>query len=162
MHIVICDDEKDFVNHLKALVQTELYQHHCKADIHTFTDSIEAIRYLEQSKFDVVFLDIEMPLLDGMELARRVRAVHENAIIIFVTCFCMVLVALIALIMPLFFSFLFNINIYDVIAYFDTSSLLNLARVLSVLLTKILFFYITRAWLQLKHTSKQSYAIYFF
>ena len=35
--------------------------------------------------FDVVFLDIEMPIINGMDAARKIRAKDEDVIIIFLT-----------------------------------------------------------------------------
>jgi len=86
MRIAICDDERIFADRLAALVQSELSKHCCKAEMHIFTDSVEAAHSLECEQFDAVFLDVEMPNLDGMTLAGRIRAIRPDAAIIFVTC----------------------------------------------------------------------------
>lgn len=39
----------------------------------TFTNSLEAIEFLENNPIDIVFLDIEMPNLNGLELIERLR-----------------------------------------------------------------------------------------
>lgn len=39
----------------------------------TLTRSTEALDFLEDGKFDVVFLDLHMPSPDGIELARQMR-----------------------------------------------------------------------------------------
>ena len=36
--------------------------------------------------WDLILLDIEMPLMDGMETARKIRKVDPNVLIIFITC----------------------------------------------------------------------------
>ena len=49
-----------------------------------FTDGIEiADPYV--AAFDIIFLDIEMKHLDGMQAAKRIRAHDKNVIIIFIT-----------------------------------------------------------------------------
>ena len=46
----------------------------------------EAISFLEQSHFfDLVFLDIEMPLINGMRAAEKLRETNESIALIFVT-----------------------------------------------------------------------------
>ena len=50
----------------------------------SFTDSIEAIGALRQKPVDLVFLDIQMPDMDGMEMA---RALPPETKIVFTTAF---------------------------------------------------------------------------
>ncbi len=47
----------------------------------------EAVAQIENSWFDVVLLDYQLPDLDGLELARRVRVAQPNAAIFLVTAF---------------------------------------------------------------------------
>lgn len=42
-------------------------------------------RYEEERDFDVLFLDIQMPGMDGVELARKVRALDGDIVIVFAT-----------------------------------------------------------------------------
>jgi CheY-like chemotaxis protein len=44
----------------------------------TLTRSAEAPEFLEEGKFDVVFLDLHMPYPDGIELARQMRSSPFN------------------------------------------------------------------------------------
>ena len=50
----------------------------------TFTDSIEAITWIKENPVDFVFLDIQMPDMDGMEFA---RLLPKSVKIIFTTAF---------------------------------------------------------------------------
>ena len=47
----------------------------------------EAVAQIENSWFDVVLLDYQLPDLDGLEIARRVRVAQPNAVIFLVTAF---------------------------------------------------------------------------
>ena len=80
MTCIIIDDEPLAVKLLESFVartpQLQL--------VSSFTDSVEAIAALRQQPVDLVFLDIQMPDLDGMELAHMLPA---ETMIIFTTAF---------------------------------------------------------------------------
>ena len=80
MKCIIIDDEPLAVRLLETFVQKtpdlEL--------LASFTDSVEGAAAIKEGKADLVFLDIQMPDLDGMELA---RIVPPQTRIIFTTAF---------------------------------------------------------------------------
>ncbi|WP_084074981.1 LytTR family DNA-binding domain-containing protein [Demequina sp. NBRC 110052] len=53
-------------------------------DVRTFADGAELVDTFA-SDFDILFLDIEMPQVGGLEAARHVRQVDTDVIIVFVT-----------------------------------------------------------------------------
>jgi len=50
-------------------------------------DGVDGLRKLETGRFDLVIVDINMPVMDGLKLVKRIRssAVHEHVPIIVVT-----------------------------------------------------------------------------
>ena len=65
LRCIIVDDEPNAVNLLEVLIgQTTGWQLLAKC-----LNALEAISFLKNNDVDLVFLDIEMPLLNGMELA---------------------------------------------------------------------------------------------
>ena len=78
MIIGICDDEKD----VRAFLQQKIEQY-TDADILLY----EAGEALMQSdtKPDILFLDIQMPGTDGMQIARQIRECDKSMQIVFVT-----------------------------------------------------------------------------
>ena len=54
-------------------------------DIDTFSGGSSLYEAFLKNPFDLVFLDIEMPGIDGITLAKRLRAVSENVQIVFLT-----------------------------------------------------------------------------
>ena len=74
MHILIVDDEKL----ARARLQTILAD--CDladTQISEAVDALQAIRILEQKTIDLVFLDINMPTMDGPTLLEEIKK-HEN------------------------------------------------------------------------------------
>jgi DNA-binding NtrC family response regulator len=70
--ILVVDDEKN----LRLVVQKELTrQGH---DVEVATNGEEAWGHLEERDFDVLLSDIDMPVMDGMALLRRVRENTQN------------------------------------------------------------------------------------
>lgn len=83
MRIAICDDEEKYRIQLKTVLDKLLIN--TDDNIETFSDgNILAAKFAE-SPFDLVFLDIEMPEIDGITLARKLRAVSEKVFIVFLT-----------------------------------------------------------------------------
>lgn len=78
---VIVDDEIPGLNLLKMFLQnTEQVN-----ILGTFTEPIEAFENIISVKPDVVFLDIEMPEMNGLELASHLIEQNDELMIVFVT-----------------------------------------------------------------------------
>ncbi len=85
MKILIVDDERLIVEDLIHEVR-ELYPSP-DVVIDGMTSSPEAVRMAEQTEYDVALLDIDMPDMDGLSLARRLIASCPMINIIFVTAY---------------------------------------------------------------------------
>jgi two-component system, chemotaxis family, chemotaxis protein CheY len=50
-------------------------------------DGVDALRKLAGSKFDIVVTDINMPIMDGLKLVKRIRtdAIHKDVPIVVIT-----------------------------------------------------------------------------
>ena len=81
MNIICVDDEK-LVLGLNVSLCQELKQ---KPDVEGFTDADEAISYLKNNKVDVAILDINMPQIDGINLAIKVKSNSPDTSVIFLT-----------------------------------------------------------------------------
>ena len=67
---MLVDDEYDVVYSLKTVIEeTELFQ----VDGHT--DPILALSNIKPDSYDLVVLDIRMPVMNGFELYKNIKAV---------------------------------------------------------------------------------------
>ena len=83
MRIAVCDDEQCFLNHFRGIV-SRLYN---RLDIITdeFNCGDELLKSFRYKAYDLVFLDIEMPSMDGITLARKLRELSSDVCIVFLT-----------------------------------------------------------------------------
>lgn len=85
MRILIVDDEEHALRSLTSCV-TELRS---GDEIHSFLRSDEALSFAktEGQAPDLAFLDINMPVLNGIELAKALKKIHPNLRVIFCTAY---------------------------------------------------------------------------
>ena len=83
MRIAICDDEERYRIELKTILNKLLIN--ADLNIDTFDDGNILADAFAASPYDLVFLDIEMPAVDGITLAKKIRSRSENVFIVFLT-----------------------------------------------------------------------------
>ena len=81
--VLAVDDEPPALDELAYLLSADDRVAH----VHRAGDATEALRVLRDTEVDAVFLDIRMPGLDGMELARILRRFARPPAIVFVTAY---------------------------------------------------------------------------
>lgn len=88
LRIALCDDDQAFLSQLRKKIEHWFqngFDLNYQVAYHEFSSSKELSRSLSGNSYDILFLDIEMPELDGMLLAKEVREKLPWAIIIFLT-----------------------------------------------------------------------------
>lgn len=86
INIAICEDDIKQLNDIISLI--EEYKTTLSKDISytSFESAIDLIDIIKKGKqFDIIFLDIIMPLLNGMEAAKEIQDVDKNVMILFLT-----------------------------------------------------------------------------
>ena len=83
MNCIIIDDEypsiqelSHFIDHFSSLKIAD-----------KFVDSIKALEYLQKHSVDVIFLDINMPKLDGLSLSRVINASKSKPLLVFISAY---------------------------------------------------------------------------
>ena len=83
LRVLLVDDEAPTLSELAWLLE----QDERVGQIYTATSGTEALRALELNHVDVVFSDISMPDLDGIDLARVLARFAERPQVVFVTAY---------------------------------------------------------------------------
>lgn len=87
MRTIICDDEKSLRAALRKVVETKLQLEGVAYDMEEYDSGEALLKGIEQTAPDLLFLDIEMKGLNGMETAEKLRKSCKNTIIVFVTAY---------------------------------------------------------------------------
>ena len=79
IRVLLVDDEEDFLESIGFWLSSKGY-HVTKAH-----DGEAALAILKEGRHDVVFLDVMMPRLDGIETLRRLRTFNKDIPVVLVT-----------------------------------------------------------------------------
>lgn len=84
MKIAICDDEVSFLQKLRNdLLSIQDFDN--EFIIKEFSSGEELLNNYHANDFDIIFLDIEMKTLNGMDTADCIRRIDQKAVIVFLT-----------------------------------------------------------------------------
>ena len=82
MKYLLVDDE---TLQLKRLIE-EVKDASPNGEIHSFNNPVEALKFAQNNPdIDVAFLDIEMPEINGVELAKKLKEIEPTINVVFVT-----------------------------------------------------------------------------
>ncbi len=83
IYIAICDDEKHMSAHIRSCVSDFFRKKNRETSLRMFSSGEELLSY--NGQIDILFLDIQMKGMDGMETARKLRADQFRGFLVFIT-----------------------------------------------------------------------------
>ncbi len=83
IRIAVCDDETYMADHIKTFVSDFFRKKNREISLRTFLSGEELLNY--DGQIDILFLDIQMKDMDGMETAKKLRANKFRGFLIFIT-----------------------------------------------------------------------------
>lgn len=88
LKIAICDDENVIINEVEELLFDISRQHNIRMDIDAFYNGQELEKeILKGTRYDLIYMDIEMQDGDGITSAGNIRKVDENAMLIYISAY---------------------------------------------------------------------------
>lgn len=85
MKIAVCDDNQEELHRVASLLEDYQEEKTVSISLRLFGSSVELASIAQQENFDLYLLDVLMPALNGMELAREIRTFNTAVPILFLT-----------------------------------------------------------------------------
>lgn len=86
MRVGIVDDSEESRRQIATHLESYGKEHDIRFIIETFSSGVDFLADYH-GDYDVVFLDMQMPIMDGMETAERLRKSDATVLVVFVTNF---------------------------------------------------------------------------
>ena len=84
IRIAVCDDENVIVNQIEHIISEVCKQESIPVNIDVFYSGRELKRQVTSgTKYDIIFLDIQMKGGDGITAAENIRKVDDNVLLIY-------------------------------------------------------------------------------
>ncbi len=83
MNCIIVDDEYPSIEELSYFITN----FSSIKILDAFDDSIKALEYVQKHPVDVIFLDINMPKLDGLTFSRVINTLADKPVLVFITAY---------------------------------------------------------------------------
>ena len=85
IRIAICDDNNIFIKDFKNLVDFVFSSHGLNTVISDFFSGNLLLNHQRQRPFDIIFLDIDMPKINGFDIALALKEEKSETLFVFVT-----------------------------------------------------------------------------
>ena len=85
----ICDDMSTHIQILQGKIERIMNPWKLETIIDTYSSGMSLLNRLEihGNSYDIIFLDMEMPLMNGLETGKKIRTLDKDVIIIYITGF---------------------------------------------------------------------------
>lgn len=84
LKVAICDDEPICAEKVRRYVENYFVGRKIRFQADTYTDATGLLQNAEKG-YDILFLDVDMPDLDGIHLGRELRKKNRKAVIIYIS-----------------------------------------------------------------------------
>ena len=89
MRIAICDDNIEFLNQIEDIVKRTYQEKQIEIELFCFQNGQDFFADMQNAERDVdlLLLDIDMPELSGLEVAKKLRGMGKETILIFISAY---------------------------------------------------------------------------
>lgn len=83
--IAICDDERQIINDYSKIINDYLYEKNIVCAVDGFSDGKSFLQIYNE--YDIVFLDYDLPDINGIDIAKNIREKDGRIMIVFLTAY---------------------------------------------------------------------------
>ncbi len=83
MKVLVVEDERMSLDLLVEII----HEYDPELEVHPFSESIKALSFARTNKFDVAFLDVQMPEVDGIALGKLLQSIYPDIDLIYTTAY---------------------------------------------------------------------------
>lgn len=87
LRVAICDDIKEYIKKMELYIERYGRENSIEIKMNSYVSGKNLMLSYVEKKYDVIFLDISMPQMDGFETAKRIRKIDKHVTIIFCTSY---------------------------------------------------------------------------
>lgn len=84
LKIAVVEDQKSDADFLKECINKYAAEKELKAEISEFSNGMEFLES-ENIAYDIIFMDVKMPLLNGIKTAKKLREINNFSCLVFIT-----------------------------------------------------------------------------
>jgi two-component system response regulator HydG len=81
LKVLVVDDNEEFCQNIKDILELKDYE------VVTAYDGFKGLKLVKENSFDLVLMDVKMPVMDGVETFKKMKEVAPNIPVIMVTAY---------------------------------------------------------------------------
>lgn len=81
VHVAVIDDEPSVLESFKMILKIKDYI------VDTYPDGPSALKEFQKGKYDLAFVDYKLPVMDGLEVLRKIKEIDPDTEVIIVTAY---------------------------------------------------------------------------
>jgi len=85
LYLAICDDDAAILSVVSGAIVSAFRRHHVEAEVELFRRCSDLEARMREQEFELLLLDIDMPGMDGITFAKKLRAGNSRTDIIFIS-----------------------------------------------------------------------------
>lgn len=83
--IAVCDDDREYINDVERHISQYFAENGLSYSLFTTQNGNELVE--SDTEFDIAFLDIEMPQIDGINLGKQLLKKNPDIVLIYITAY---------------------------------------------------------------------------